>query len=203
MTIPTLVKNYQNATYVTALQKMTSTLNNGLKQIMANTGCSDIVCTGIIDSNQDTTIDNIGNSNVFSVAKKCYKNQTGCNDKLTYTLVNNIPWLYIKDYYSVLELKDGSIFGVYVPSPNCNNVSGVNQYASTCWQQGLIDVNGVKAPNVLGRDIFKFFLSKNGIILPAGTTDDTFIRHWTTYINSNCSDACFGRIVENSWQMDY
>ena len=35
----------------------------------------------------------------------------------------------------------------------------------------VIDVNGKSSPNVIGRDIFKFYLGSNGILYPVGGKD--------------------------------
>lgn len=207
MTIPTLINNSQKAQYVSQLQKMTSVLNNGFKMIMANAGCNDMSCTGILNASTDTTVDNIKAANVFSIAKVCHVSQTGCHDNMTYTLSGSTNWIP-SDYYSMIVFNDGSVIGIYTPPyPNCNYNSGNNQYSTICISNAIIDVNGLKPPNIFGRDLFRLNLSRFGTILPAGAIDATIgYGHWDSgsfsCINGS-GETCFGRIVEQGWQMNY
>ncbi len=209
MTIPTLIANTQKAEYVAMLEKATSTLDNGFKQIMANTGCSDIPCTGIIGADPNTTLDNIKASNIFSIIKTCHIGETGCDDAMVYYMNNTQAWVP-SAVYSMFILKDGTIVGFHgAQYPNCDNSLGNNQYSSTCSMYNIIDVNGIKPPNIFGRDIFRFYLSKYGTILPVGAQDDTSAYgYWNSAGNFECvlggdGETCFGRIVEQGWQMNY
>lgn len=72
-----------------------------------------------------------------------------------------------------------------------------------------VDLNGKKAPNIFGRDLFMFiitdaansYLYPNGgsLINPTGILDN-----WTT---NNCTPAggitCAGRIIEEGWKVKY
>lgn len=207
MTIPTLINNSQKNQYVAQLQKMTSVLNNGFKLIMANTNCNDIACTGIIDASQDNTVDNMKAANVFNIAKVCHINQAGCHDKQVYLLNGNNAWIPSANY-SMLVFNDGSIMGLMPPLyPNCDYNDGNKQYSVICIYQAFIDINGTKTPNMFGRDVFRFELSKSGTVLPVGVADETHYGVWSAVGGFGCGQgdgqACFGRIVEKGWQMDY
>lgn len=207
ITIPTLINNSQKTQYVVQLQKMTSVLNNGFKQIMADNGCSDIPCTGIIDSSADITVDNIKAANVFNIAKVCHVSQTGCHDNMVYLLSGGSAWVP-SDWYSLIVFNDGSVIGVMAPTnPNCDRNDGSNQYATLCTYPTIIDINGSKPPNTFGRDVFRFVLSKNGTILPIGVADETHYGIWSAVGSYGCGQGdgqtCFGRIVEQGWQMNY
>ena len=88
----------------------------------------------------------------------------------------------------------------------------------------VIDINGKKSPNRLGRDIFHFYLSQSGVLYPRGGKDAcAFLAgnpegsacYWAkTGANSfSCPDnikeaavfsnTCAARIIENDYVMDY
>jgi hypothetical protein len=80
----------------------------------------------------------------------------------------------------------------------------------------MIDINGKKKPNTVGRDIFFFILGNNGKLYPYGGIDYYLyskIRNVVTkhYWKDDCSDEqkipdgeyCTGRLVENNFVMDY
>lgn len=221
MTIPSLVTRFSNDAYVSQLKKVTSTLDNGFKMLMANKNCTDMTGTGIIDASADNTVDNFANLNVFNVVKTCHVNTSGC-------YVSSLSWLDNTTvswdptaYYSMVVFADGSIIGfnsAYGLTPDCSAYPGINQYSTVCTAGGynaaFIDVNGKKPPNKFGRDIFRFYISKYGIILPEGSVDDTNAGWpWHDPGNSRrCFDngagmgdgqTCFQRIVEQGWQMLY
>ncbi len=80
-----------------------------------------------------------------------------------------------------------------------NIVSLTAKYSSN--QLVHVDLNGVKPPNVIGKDVFMFqvFFDKN-IVRPYGYSKTQ------AQINSNCSlngtgDYCAAKIINDGWQM--
>lgn len=74
-----------------------------------------------------------------------------------------------------------------------------------------IDVNGLKGPNILGRDCFFVFVYNNGIIddNAENTTSsaplskerrDELFDEWCF---SNGTSGCFGKILNDNWEMTY
>ena len=59
----------------------------------------------------------------------------------------------------------------------------------------IIDVNGGKRPNMYGRDIFYFRLSRNGRLFSDGNSDNCK--------KGDSGSNCTARIIENGWVMDY
>ena len=80
-----------------------------------------------------------------------------------------------------------------------------------------IDVNGSKAPNQWGRDMFMFFVGADGNLYPRGGREEFFTENNTLNNydkTSKCSptaqyaliDAdlgCSARIMEEGWRMNY
>ncbi len=83
----------------------------------------------------------------------------------------------------------------------------------------IIDVNGIDAPNTLGRDIFWFQLAENGILFPAGgkdvarmdsagTWDSAGNKYSCTNANKGSSDeykgaGCTARVIQEGYKISY
>ena len=76
-----------------------------------------------------------------------------------------------------------------------------------------VDINGAQGPNVFGRDAFTLFLYPNGIIddlvsdkslLPPFTQDIRETEYATCMsTNSGGYHGCFGKILNDNWEMNY
>ena len=68
-------------------------------------------------------------------------------------------------------------------------------------QEVIVDVNGIKPPNVLGKDIFRFWIDfKDGIVRADGYNKST------SEINSSCNTsgiACAAKIMQDGWKITY
>ena len=80
-----------------------------------------------------------------------------------------------------------------------NVVSATPKYSAR--QSVYIDVNGVNAPNTLGKDVFRFVVNfDDSVVRPLGY-DRT-----ESEINSNCKlsgtgDYCAAKLINDGWQM--
>lgn len=77
-----------------------------------------------------------------------------------------------------------------------NYCVALNTGATVCLTEGagavVIDVNGKSSPNMKGRDLFAFTYSSNGEI-----SDDA------TKCTEEGFSGCFGKLMENQWDMNY
>ena len=68
-------------------------------------------------------------------------------------------------------------------------------------QEVIVDVNGIKPPNVFGKDIFRFWIDfKDGIVRADGYNKST------SEINSSCNTsgiACTAKIMQDGWKITY
>ena len=117
----------------------------------------------------------------------------------------------------------------------CNSFADFKQTKQTSrpyWKNVgtvYIDVNGIKGPNVAGRDFFVFGILEDGNLNPWGGQDDILIYatpscnstnieseecqyHWNHNGDSySCNNktaksdglSCAGRVVDKGWKMDY
>lgn len=228
-TIPILISNSQKTAYVENLKKAYNGFNQALQQLSNDYGCvNDLVCTGLFASG--TTSLSLGTVLVkyFKVAndcgvtenKGCFPSATNLYYDGTSTTIDN----YDHNLYDTFPTyrfitTDGMSFLIFNMGNNCgyNNSSGSLWYLKQICGEFYVDVNGLKGPNNLGRDTFKFWISngKGAQLYPQGGIDDglsPFPRaNWWNYLNTNfCftttnknGNYCTGRVIEKGWVMDY
>ncbi|MBR6164050.1 type II secretion system protein [bacterium] len=76
-------------------------------------------------------------------------------------------------YYKSI-LADGSSFAVRMDNINCTIVKGENEYLKHICGIAFVDINGVRKPNVAGKDKFEFYITSYGIY-PRGSRFETSI----------------------------
>ena len=164
MTMPTLINKYRERQFVSGLQKAISTMENAYKLAFHENGESDDFGyiapeyvplppeegTGVYNKNGSYNSDKLFQalSKYLNIAKDCGINaeKEGCFSETIYSPFRENTWnLVAMQGHSrrFFILKDGTSIGV---------TGGGNTY---------IDVNGLKAPNTLGIDVFQVRL-KNG-----------------------------------------
>ena len=198
MTLPVLIQNHQKQTYVTGLKKGMSVVSNMLKKMQADEEASNIGATKIFSEGlcsfgaSDCEKAGLGNSSVFesiipnylNVIKICKKDN--CPVRYNYIQRSSfdsqagmffsscfaLSLSYDDDITTGVYTSDGMIF-YFLP------FGAINQLGIA------IDVNGDKAPNIVGRDLFVFGINADGkIIFP----------YSYNYVE---------RLMSNGWKMDY
>lgn len=225
MTIPTLVASYQKKTYVSGLQKFMSVFQNGMRKYMADTGCSDLYCTGFFEgmdngaawqANAAVELPKIFKGFKFlqsnSATPSNYKGPTNLGGTTTGYAAGMFPNFYI------FEIADGMLVGIDDShTENCDyyydntNGSKLKDACASVWA----DVNGFKGPNINGRDIFWGELGRDGVFYPMGNFDQEKASGFTWRSSTGCAYGqttiptnttgigCAARIVEEGWEMSY
>ena len=154
LTIPTVIANYQKKQFYTGFMKAYNVLQTAFNLSSVENGSPS---AWVWENNQASFMKYIGNFlKVQAICKddadKCGVSEGAIDTKY----LNKTPGL--GDYHTVLEalpfslsLQDGSIiFGTYL------EIDGVHV------THIAYDVNGAKGPNIGGRDVFTFWISKQG-----------------------------------------
>lgn len=231
MTIPTLIANYQKTQYITGLKKAYSEITEALKLMADDYGCPDnLNCTGLFGP--AAVSDTFANEfkKYLKVAKDCGSTYNASDENtkcFADTYASHIDGTYDgldfnQDFMGAYKLTtaDGFSMSIQDDAENCNTNSfmvpaGTNM-AHTCGEM-LIDVNGKKGPNTLGRDLFYFFITtgKGPALYPRGGQEAVSRGEAWTDPSGNptrCTDGpgqapvgwyCAGRIMEEGWQMKY
>ena len=217
MTIPTLMNNSQKKQYVVGLKKAYSTWNQALVQMANDAGCpGDLSC--FFDSGD---ADVMGNKMVkyFKTVKICPQagSVKGCfPDEVASNIDGTGKGAGYDDGVFRFITTDGMAVMFFSPVQDCDyHAMGAPGTApgSVCNSDSLyIDVNGLKLPNTIGRDIFQFWITngKGPQLYPTGGPD-TGIYFWKGYscdygYNSGTvidGADCAARIMEQGWEMKY
>ena len=151
-----------NNNYVAGLKKAYAELNYATEQIKANN--SGTLANAFSDSDAVVT----KYCTYMKCAKTCSSGAAvsgGCfNDQADMKSLSNGSFEVdptTADYRTFI-LSDGILILTNLDSSNCS--STINTITSICgWF--YIDINGFKVPNITGRDIYKFLLNANGLVL--------------------------------------
>ena len=215
LTIPPLIENNQKIQYAVALKKAYTSWNQAMIRMAADAGTPGDFST-FFTGNEVTIGDEL--VKYFNVAKNCAESLSGCfPDKVIANFEGTGAAASGYDaltYYRFMTADGASYSLSFNPQySGCHTSYGAAGTAvfRTCSLM-TIDVNGLKKPNAVGRDIFYFFITSgtgNGPILyPRGGND---YMYWQTngcnYGYGAGADktgwSCAGRIMEDSWEMNY
>lgn len=179
LTLPVLINSYKNKQTVTQLKKVYSILSQATILTQANNG---EISDWNIKDNDDASTENIVYyyKPYLKLLKDCGKS-AGCWSTDEITGLDAISISRFDEFrhsgglvykYSI-ALVDGTfiVFDIYSDL----NVLGISEKMPdgvNATMVFIVDINGLKNPNRVGRDIFAFALTKNGVV-PAGISNDS------------------------------
>ena len=209
VTLPTLVANYQKTVWVNQLKKAYSVLNNGVKQMIVEQGCSDVTCTNFSDN--DGLVE-IGISLEDDFIKQFVK---------TFKL-SNVQELDNNSIYSYeINSLSGSASGLkdHIAGVGGTTPDGMIVILGGIWMAGdfiFVDTNGLKSPNQLGRDFFMFKVSLKGTVVPYYSkaslevlNDEKTEQERINEVEADCNATsgsgvtCAEKIIMDGWKMNY
>ncbi len=220
ITIPSLIQKHNERVTVTKLKKMHSVLNNALRLSVVQHGEINqwgLSATGEIELPEDTPqeeIDARRNMAKFmrerirenlKVIDVCDDIETGCGIFVKRYTLDGQEYSH---WGSRIVLADGSvIYGATIISADCTRSNGDSKLLQNICGQIFVDVNGIKEPNTQGKDVFLFYYSKDGSVIPIGSKDDTgvpFPRYCNRKTGHRVTNGygCTAWVIENE-NMDY
>ncbi len=182
LTIPTLVKKYQEKIMITKIKQGHSLLMNAVQLYMAKNNCVNVLCLFDTKKTSEQVAAELGE--VLKEAKLC---KTGDNDKLckVYYCKGNKP-IKVDGFYAA-----GDVFHaagrVYLPNGMTFQVSqksecpktevyiirdengyeiGTQERISDLCAYVYMDINNVEEPNQFGADTYRYNVVYSGKILP-------------------------------------
>lgn len=207
LTVPNLVTSYQRQSMVTLLQK--TYLELGQNLTILHTEQYNKTFYQSLLSLQGRTVANtagkffIGDTNnkpYYNILKDCETTAQPCF-AASYSNINGTSTqaFTCNDGYNVI-LKSGTAMCL-IPADG-GNPAKVH-----------VDVNGPDGPNIGGRDMFTFYIYDDYSIDEKDITPDK-IKNGTaeaernTLFNNSClastiGEGCFGKLLNNNWQMNY
>lgn len=166
LTIPTLMNTIQDLQYKSALKKVYSTLSqvhlklsndNGGAFTGATSACSDSDCFRNLFKNNMNILSSCDAGNVEGV---CFP-----SDSSIKFLNGNaiVPWATASIAGSSgMVLQDGTSLVFILDDPTCASSTFSPRTDYCGWI--TVDINGLKAPNTWGKDIYTFFVFKEKIM---------------------------------------
>ena len=195
LTIPNIIQSYKNQVTVAKLQKAYSVLNQAYQNSVADNGPSEYW--------QES--DEIGVKEYFNRYWQPYfKGINTCKSKHNYCGYAEQPFFYLNGSEAGLGVTDSRAFfktndDIFFMFTDNTRDSESNLVP---WQYIYVDINGSKAPNTFGKDLFVFERVAGKGILPFGYNLST------NTINSNCrlssgGTYCARKIMSEGWKINY
>ena len=193
MTVPSLMQNHQRKTYVTQLHKFYIILSQGLVQVMADKNAVNLKEAGLTTLSEWNSFFNT----YYKIIQDCKETQTPCMassyKKISGQFISGNTSRYI-------TLADGTSLGYFnINDPDASLIAVL-----------YVDVNGAKGPNLVGRDLFAIYVYNNGIVddystsLPPISKEKREEMFNTCCINNSGNwNGCFGKILNDNWEMTY
>ncbi len=192
MTVPSLMQNHQRKTYVTQLHKVYNELSQALLQYQTDKNAVNLKEAGLTSQvaiNEFIT-------NYFKIVQSCEK--TDPCFASDYKHIAGQAGEFEKTNSYVLS-SGASIRPRYYPDGNILSAF-------------VVDINGQKGPNIVGRDLFAMYIYNNGIIddnsptnIPPFTEEirETLFAQVCNSSSSTSIYGCFGKILNDNWEMTY
>ena len=205
MTVPTLMQNYQRQSYVTQLHKVYNEMSQGFQQMMTDRNALNLKETGLLNTTEQATE---AFKNYFKVVQDCGNNFSPCfASEYRSTTGSSIKTVEANWWSSSFVLADGAAIGLHgLIDYSAGNVSYPYGYM-------YVDINGAKGPNITGRDFFLFYYFNDGtlddVVTPECKTAEICSSTLEVQrVNYSCVGqtwpaGCFGRILNDNWQMTY
>ena len=205
MTVPTLMQNYQRQSYVTQLHKVYNEMSQVFQQMMTDRNALNLKETGLLNTTEQATETF---KNYFKVVQDCGNNFSPCfASEYRSTTGSSIKPAEANWWSSSFVLADGAAIGLHgLIDYSAGNVSYPYGYM-------YVDINGAKGPNITGRDFFLFYYFNDGtlddVVTPecktAGICSSTLEVQRVNYscVGQTWPAGCFGRILNDNWQMTY
>ena len=174
LTIPNLLQDSIDREAISRLKKAYSTLSSAYKLAEQSNDTPDQWgFTGYNSASDEIMINNL--KPYLNVLKDCSVALTkGCfTPGIQYKYLDNTNTINYNDTGGSLLLADGTSIKGTVISAQCLSVMGSSTALKRTCAYILVDVNGFKGPNTVGKDFFYFYLTNYGIV-PIGTQTDTF-----------------------------
>lgn len=198
MTVPALLQNHQRKSYVTQIHKVYNELQQAALQYMTDKNAVNLVEAGL--TNDINAVDAFMKT-YFKIVQEC-DSMDDCFADEYKSLQGSVDSSYSRDIRSFVLANGASIRPSYAPEGSYKllNIG--------------VDINGKKGPNILGRDFFFFAVYKNGLIDDysgdvndnAPLTEEARDNMFNTQCNAGApgsSWGCFGKILNDNWEMTY
>ena len=217
MTVPSLMQNHQKKTYVTQLHKVYNEIQQAFLQYKTDKNALTLAEAGFTSQ----TDVNSFLKNYFRTVTICHKLEEPCIPNADYRNLNGGSVSgggveNVKNWWGNVDCAVlGSGAAICIESLSGHGTSG----SGVKWSHILIDTNGMKGPNIGGRDVFFIAYYEDGTLdeeevapvcnsLKECSIADNAKTLRDNLFNSQCKSSgrfrgCFGKILNDNWEMNY
>ena len=194
LTLPNVLNGFQKKIYVSNVQKIYSLFSDAARKYMADNRTDSLAETDLVTTDgvreffrtyfkvvKDCGVVNSGGTDCFAASYK----DVGGNG--TYTPA-------YKNRYCV-KINTGAVI--------CMEAMGSDDDDSHGLSNVIFDVNGSKAPNIKGLDLFSFEFYSDGKVSEGYDMQTKIHRCDPEIVDGGYASGCFSRLRENNWVMDY
>ena len=193
LSVPAIVENMNRKIMASQLKNLTLTIQNLVADLKVKNNTQTLERTDFANANM------LLNSSNFAIADSCAV-ITNCFAPSYKSLEGNpITWTSDK----TVKLKNGVTIAYRIWEQELTTAPDDPQY-------GLfyVDLNGVDKPNIVGRDLFAFRITKKGKIVNGEQDDTATDEQLLNYCknatgNTGYPTACYTLIERNNWQIVY
>ena len=198
LTVPILINNFQNRLFATQIKNFSAEIEQFAQDQLITHKTRDLFDT---DFGEPSKLLTDGHFSIVKICtandslKDCWKTSATGKDKVTYKKLNGTVRNIDAKGLTVV-LKNGIMFRYMVP---------VSSSIKTKYRDFLVDVNGNAKPNIVGRDLFQFYINSKGHIVsyPFDNPDYKYSDKVTGCKTSQNIPYCYSALVDNNWKMDY
>ena len=199
ITVPVLFENYKKQETISRLKKAYSVISNGLRMSQTENGPFSSWEIGADMTDIDAYFNKYWVPYFQNITKYNYAKDLGYEDNFCWTNLNGrrIGWQVKSDESRMLfTLADGTV--VFYPR-NTTDINGNPAYTKLFY----VDINGSKKPNIIGRDVFVFYVVDYDNIKPFcyNTSADYIKSHCNKSIAENNYNCCTAKIMYDGWQI--
>lgn len=195
LTIPNLIDGYNKKIYVANVQKVYNLFSDSGRKCMSDNNTDSLAETDM------TELNGVGNflKTYFKVVKDCgvySDDKESCFADSYKDVDGTSAYIPALDYKYCVVINTGAV--ICMDSMSTDGDSNYHGYSNV-----IFDVNGKKAPNTKGRDLFAFEFYSDGKV-SEGYNIQTKINNCDPEISDGGYAAgCFTQLIEHNWRMDY
>lgn len=213
MTVPTLMNKYQREAQAVQIRKASQEFANAVDMYITSEGKTSLTATGIFAEDEDGNvpgIDSFIESNL-RIVKKC-DSSNPCFASSYRALDNRSKTFSCSgSQYALANSASICVTAVKGSTTTALLTNKVRPYLSV-----IMDTNGQEKPNIGGRDIFTFYITKNGELTGVCPDETVSLIEPQCVVNAVTGEVtcpvcdnsttgayCYTALEENNWKMNY
>ena len=182
--MPRVMTSFNDKSYVAGIQRAYTGVEEAVKRMMVDETVSSVSKSTLRKSGSDTAKNTAGKfmKKYFNIVQDCGTSKSSCLAS-KYINING------KDITK--KVASGDFYCATLDTMAAICISPMTSESAVVY----VDVNGVKKPNIAGKDLFMFHIQKDGTVKDNTSSSDCK--------NTENAGGCFKKLKKNDWEMNY